>query len=63
MSVARHPAPPSPHTITQEEDSTTLSLGEEFHNTHCLFNSEVNILLERINKERQTLHKSVALPA
>lgn len=63
MSVARRPAPPSPHTTMQEEDSATLNLGEEFQDAHCLFNSEVNILLERTNKERQTLHRGVVLPA
>jgi DNA-directed RNA polymerase II subunit RPB4 len=52
---ARHPAPPSPHNRFQEDaNATTLQLGEDFQQVHCLFNSEVNILLQRALQERHS---------
>jgi hypothetical protein len=43
-----------------EEDTSLLHLGPEYQQSHCLFNTEVYLLLSQIQEDRQASNAYMA---
>ena len=48
--------------LVMEEDASRLHLGAEFQQSHCLFNTEVYLLLSQIQEDRIATYGPNSLP-